>query len=132
MASHHPCVHGERAGGICFAHWRVNPTNSGLWSLRSCRATNQRLARQRSELRHLKNAQGTLRAENRELHRHALALEGELASALLALDAEEYEETRALLVRARGELAGAVSNGAAERVEPAETEPGRSQEPDLY
>ena len=31
------------------------------------RATNQRLARQRSELRHLKNAQGTLRAENREL-----------------------------------------------------------------
>ena len=31
------------------------------------RATNQRLARQRSELRHLKNAQGALRAENREL-----------------------------------------------------------------
>jgi hypothetical protein len=37
------------------------------------------------------------------------ALEGELASALIALDAEDYEETRALLVRARGELARAVS-----------------------
>ena len=73
------------------------------------RATNQRVARQRSELRHLKNAQGALRAENRALHRHALALEGELASALIALDSEEYEETRALLVRARGELARAVS-----------------------
>ena len=84
------------------------------------RATNQRLARQRSELRHLKNAQGTLRAENRELHRHALALEGELASALLALDAEEYEETRALLVRARGELARAVSGREVGTPEPVE------------
>ena len=84
------------------------------------RATNQRLARQRSELRHLKNAQGTLRAENRELHRHALALEGELASALIALDAEEYEETRALLVRARGELARATSSHEVGSAEPAE------------
>jgi predicted nucleic acid-binding Zn-ribbon protein len=84
------------------------------------RATNQRLARQRSELRHLKNAQGTLRAENRELHRHALALEGELASALLALDAEDYEEARALLVQARGELARAVSTRDVGSVEPAE------------
>ena len=84
------------------------------------RATNQRLARQRSELRHLKNAQGTLRAENRELHRHALALEGELASALIALDAEEYEETRALLVRARGELARAVSSREVGSPEPVE------------
>jgi predicted nucleic acid-binding Zn-ribbon protein len=84
------------------------------------RATNQRLARQRSELRHLKNAQGTLRAENRELHRHALALEGELASALIALDAEDYEETRALLVRARGELARAVSGREVGSAEPAQ------------
>ena len=84
------------------------------------RATNQRVARQRSELRHLKNSQGTLRAENRELHRHALALEGELASALIALDAEEYEETRALLVRARGELARAVSGREVGSPEPAE------------
>ena len=83
-------------------------------------ATNQRVARQRSELRHLKNAQGTLRAENRELHRHALALEGELASALIALDSEEYEETRALLVRARGELARAVSSREVGSPEPAQ------------
>lgn len=93
------------------------------------RATNQRLARQRSELRHLKNAQGTLRAENRELHRHALALEGELASALLALDAEDYEQTRALLVRARGELARAVSGREVGSPEPAETEPSPRPSP---
>jgi hypothetical protein len=96
--------------------------------------TNQRLARQRSELRHLKNAQGALKAENRELgnsqaalraeirelHRHALALEGELASALLALDAQDYDQARALLVRARGELARAVSNRDVESAEPVE------------
>jgi hypothetical protein len=84
------------------------------------RETNQRLARQREELRHLKNAQGAVRAENRELHRYALALEGELASALLALDAEDYEEARALLVRARGELARAVDSREIESAEPAE------------
>ena len=84
------------------------------------RATNQRLARQRSELRHLKNSQGALRIENRELNRYALALEGELASALIALDAEDYEETRALLVQARGELARAVSGREVGSPEPAE------------
>lgn len=84
------------------------------------RATSERLARQRSELRHLKNSQGALRAENRELHRHALALEGELASALLALDAEDYEEARTLLVRARGELARAVSSREVGSAAPAE------------
>jgi predicted nucleic acid-binding Zn-ribbon protein len=84
------------------------------------RATNERLARQREELRHLKNAQGALRLENRELNRHALALEGELADALLALDAGDYDEARALLVRARGELARAVSDRAVESAEPAE------------
>jgi hypothetical protein len=84
------------------------------------RATNQRLARQRSELRHLKNSQGAVRAQNRELHTHALALEGELASALIALDAQDYDEARALLVRARGELARAVSGSEVGSAQPAE------------
>jgi hypothetical protein len=78
------------------------------------RSTNERLARQRAELRHLKKAQGELRQENRELHRHALALEGELASALLALDAQDLEQAKALLVQARGELARAVATRAVE------------------
>jgi hypothetical protein len=72
--------------------------------------TRERLARQRVELRQLNRAQGALRVEHRELHRGALALEGKLASALLALEAGNYDEARAVLVQARGELARAVSD----------------------
>ena len=89
------------------------------------RATRERQARMRSELRHLNERQEALQAKHRNLTKHALSLEGTLASALLALDAKDYDETKELLVRARGVLARAVSNGAAESVEPAETEPGR-------
>jgi anti-anti-sigma factor len=70
--------------------------------------------------RSAREAQRALRIENGDLSRHALSLEGELASALLALDAKDYEEARALLVRARGALARVVSERAVGSVEPAE------------
>ena len=32
VASHHPWYMGKELEAFCFAHWRVDPTNSGLWS----------------------------------------------------------------------------------------------------
>jgi anti-sigma B factor antagonist len=87
--------------------------NDGL--RKELHAATERLARQRAELRELHKVQRDLRIRHRELHRHALALEGKLADALLALEAEDRDEAKALLVQARGELAEAVSGNAGER-----------------
>ena len=91
--------------------------------------TSERVVRQRDELRRLKQVQEQLRVENREMSRHALALEGELANALLALDAGDYEEAKRLLVQARADLARAVAGGEGRSFEPNAAMPREELEP---
>jgi anti-anti-sigma factor len=110
----------DRALSVCGleAHFRFREPEDAVSQAGS---PGERLARQREELRHLNQAQEALRAENRELNRHALSLEGDLANALLALDGKDYDGVREVLVRARGELALAVASRESMSVEPAET-----------